>query len=312
MIQKFISWLNAFQQRHKFTAFVYAVIKKYGDDEAGYQGALITYYAFLSIFPLLIVATSIIDLIASKNDVLRQRFVSGFNSYFPVVGQQLQSSIHSPTKSGVALIIGIIIALIGARGGAAALQHALNHVWQVPRRHRAGFPRSLIQNLSIIFVGGIGLLSAATISSLATSLGHSAVYKIISSLISIVILFGVFVYVFYTGTDARDMRPKDFMFAALLSAIGFQVLQLLGGYYITHQLGNLRSLYSTFAIVLGLLGWIYLQAQMLVYSLEAATVRTLKLWPRSMQGDKLTAQDRRAYELIQARGTLVRSNHHKD
>jgi membrane protein len=297
IVSRFISTVNAFQQRHKVPAFAYAVIKKYGDDEASLQGALITYYAFLSIFPLLIVATSVIELIGSHNDALRMRFVTSFNDYFPVIGQQLQSSVHGTPKSGLALVIGIIIALLGARGGAAALQHALNHIWQVPRPHRAGFPKSVLKNLNLIVVGGVGTLGAATLSSVATSLGHGASFKIFSSLISIIILFGTFLYVFRNGTDGKDIGYKDFLYAAGLSAIGFQVLQLVGGYYITHEMGNLKTLYSTFAIVLGLLAWIYLQAQIMLYALEAATVRSLQLWPRSMEGDKLTAQDKRAYVL---------------
>src|SRR5882762_5686367 len=91
-ISRLISRINAFQQRHTLPGFLYAVIKKYSDDEASYQGALITYYAFLSIFPLLIVATSLIELVGRHNDVLRMHFVTSFNDYFPVIGQQLQSS----------------------------------------------------------------------------------------------------------------------------------------------------------------------------------------------------------------------------
>jgi membrane protein len=305
LLSRLVGKINTFQQRHKVTAFVYAVIKKYGDDEASNQGALITYYGFLSIFPLLLVATSLIELLSNNHDALRTRFVDSFNVYFPVIGQQLQSSIHSPAKSGLALIIGFVIALLGARGGAAALQHALNNIWQIPRKHRAGFPRSLLTNFRIIFIGGGGLLGAAALSSYATTLGHSALFKIVQSLISMVILFGVFVYVYTVGTDARDMTYKDFIYAAALSAIGLQILQLLGGYYITHELGSLRSLYSTFAVVLGLLAWIYLQAQIIVYSIEAASVKSLKLWPRSMEEDKLTAQDERAYALYARKNSLV-------
>jgi membrane protein len=288
---------NMFQQRHAVLSFPYAVIKKYGDDEAAYEGALITYYGFLSLFPLLIVATSLINIVARHDEALRGRFIAALNNYFPIVGDQLQSNVHSMGSSGAALVIGILITLYGARGGAAAVQHALNHVWQVPRPKRAGFPKAAFKSLSIIVVGGVGLLTAAVLSSLATSLGHSAMYKLIPSLISIVLLFGVFSFIFKVGTDGAIVGYKGAAIAALVSAIGLQILQTLGGYYITHELKGLRSLYGTFALVLGLLAWIYLQAQLVLYALEIASVKHLQLWPRSLDADDLTEQDKRAYEL---------------
>jgi membrane protein len=305
IISRTITRINIFQQSHKPLAFTYAVVKKYGDDEAAYQGALITYYGFLSLFPLLIVATSLIEVISNNNDALRTRFVSSFNNYFPVIGQQLQTSVHGGSKSGLALLLGIIIALLGARGGVSAVQHALNHIWQVPRKQRAGFPKSLLINFKIMFVGGGGLLGAVVLSGLATNLGHSFLVKILSSVISIVVLFGVFTFIFYTGTDAKGTTYKDFILAAALSAVGFHALQLIGTYYIGHELSGLKSLYSTFAVVLGLLAWIYLQAQIMLYSLEAATVHSLKLWPRSMENDKLTDQDKLAYKLYAKKETYV-------
>ncbi len=139
---------NKFQQTHSWAGFSFAVIKKYGDDEAGYQGALITYYGFLSLFPLLLVATSVIGLIASNNPHLRDQLTSSISSYFPTLGSQLQASVHSSTKSGAALVIGLLLTLYGARGGADASQHALNHIWHVPKSARPGFPKNIIKSFT--------------------------------------------------------------------------------------------------------------------------------------------------------------------
>src|SRR5580765_3983898 len=110
-IERLLGWLDARQQRHHALSFPYAVIKKYGDDQAGHQAALITYYGFLSLFPLLIVATSVVDMITRHNDSLRDRLLANVTHYLPVIGTQLQASIHSNTKTGVALVIGILVAL---------------------------------------------------------------------------------------------------------------------------------------------------------------------------------------------------------
>jgi membrane protein len=95
-IERLQAWFDGFQQRHKSVAFPYAVIKKYSDDESGYQAALITYYGFLSFFPLLIVATAVIQSISQKDASLRDQFISSVNSYFPAIGQGLTESINAP------------------------------------------------------------------------------------------------------------------------------------------------------------------------------------------------------------------------
>jgi membrane protein len=309
ILDRTIQRLNYFQQRHKRVSFGYAVLKKFGDDEAAYQGALITYYTFLALFPLLVVATSVIDIIANHNAALQARMVNAISNYFPGFGTQLQDHIHSVHRSGVVLIVGLLFTLYGARGGAAALQHALNHIWLVPRRKRAGFPIAPLKSLAIIIVGGIGLLSAAVLSGYATSINHSALFKIVPSLISVALLFGIFLFIYKIGTEAEDVTFGDLAIAAGISAVGIQIIQTLGGYYVTHELKSLSSLYGTFALVLGLLAWIYLQAQLVLYAVEITTVRALHLWPRSLDGKELTDGDKLAYSLHAKKEHLVGPEH---
>ena len=61
LVERLLAWADALQQRHGVLGFPYAVVKKYGDDAGGRQAALITYYGFLSIFPLLLVAVSVLS-----------------------------------------------------------------------------------------------------------------------------------------------------------------------------------------------------------------------------------------------------------
>lgn len=304
-LERIIQRLNAWQQRHKRVAFGFAVIKKFSDDEAAYQGALITYYGFLSLFPLLVVGTSVIEIIARHNQHLQTRMIDAISSYFPGFGSQLQTHIQGVHQTGLVLVIGLLFMLYGARGGAAALQHALNHIWLVPRRKRAGFPIAQLKSLSIVVVGGVSLLTAAVLSGYATSLNHSALFKIVPSAISALLLFGTFLFIYRVGTEANNIKFRDLALAAIISAIGLQIFQTLGGYYVTHELKHLSSLYGTFALVLGLLAWIYLQAQLMLYAVEISTVRALRLWPRSLDSQQLTAGDRRAYSLHAKKEHLV-------
>src|ERR1700730_12765923 len=115
-LQAAIHKLDAYQQRHRFLAFPYAVVKKYGEDGGGQQAALLTYYAFLSIFPLLLILTTLAEITVGRHSNLEATVVSSITGYFPVLGSQLSSHIHGLHRSGLALAIGILFTFYGTRG----------------------------------------------------------------------------------------------------------------------------------------------------------------------------------------------------
>jgi membrane protein len=227
----------------------------------------------------------------------REQIITKLLKYFPVVGSQLQSNIHTFHKAGLALVIGILITLYGARGGAMAFSNAMHHIWEVPRPQRAGFPLNILKSLSIVFTAGIGLVLATLLSSFATSLGHSLIFSSLAVVISALILFWLFMLIFNLSVTSSKISYSDFIYGSAIAAIGIQILQVLGGFIITHQLKNLTSLYGTFALVLGILFWIYLQVQIVLYAAEIDTVRVLELWPRGLNAESLTAADKKAYKM---------------
>lgn len=288
--------LDILQQKHRTFSFPYAVIKKYGDDDAGHQAALLTYYGFLSLFPLLLVATSLVDLVSRHNLDLHARLVADINSYFPIVGEQLQSSVHS-TKTGAALVVGLLFALYGARGIADAVRGALDHAWGVPRVKRSSFPKSLLKSILLLLGAGLGLLLTTSLASFAlAAVGSSPFLRIIPIFVNVALLYLIFMYVFLIGTSRRQ-SPKDLRLGAATAAIGLLILQTVGGYLITHQLHNLRGLYGQFALVLAILSWIYLQSQVLMYAIEISVVHAYKLWPRSLTPQHITEADRKALRM---------------
>lgn len=274
--------LDRLQQKYKSTAFTAAVFKKYANDDGGYLAALITYYVFLSLFPLLLVASSAIHLLLGSFEGLENRIIEGINTYFPAMSENLQKSIKNFPGSGLALVFGILITIYGTRGGAATLRYTFNKIWSVPKESQLGFPLSIPHSLLIVLVGGGGVVLAAVLSSYAAGLTDAFAYRLIPLAISFFTLVGVFYLIFSLSINSREPTRKDLLVSALVAAIGVQVLQLIGGYLVTHQLRNLSSLYGTFALVLGLLFWIYLQVQVLLLAAFAGVVHARKLWPRNL------------------------------
>lgn len=295
-LNRFIAWVDKLQQRHPILGIPYAVIKKYGDDEAGYQGALITYYGFLSLFPLLIVVAALTSIVSGHNSTIRDRVTQSISNYFPSMGDQLQAQIHSPSKSGIALAIGLLITLYGAKGVADAIRHALDHTWQVPRPKRAGMPKGIAKSLLLMAGAGLGFFAAAGLSGIATAGGHGYVIRFCATLASIATLFATFCFVFRVGTSAEHKLHDNFP-GAIVAASGLAILQTIGTYLVNHQLHSLDNLYGQFALVLAMLFWIALQAQVFMYAAEINTVRALKLWPRSITNSPMTLADKRAFRM---------------
>jgi YihY family inner membrane protein len=292
-LQKFIQKLDNFQRSHSLLAFIVAVLKKYGEDDAGRQAALLTYYAFLSLFPLLLILTTLTEYLSGSYPQLQADIVRGATNYFPVLGSQLAAHVHTLQKNGLALIIGILFTFYGAHGVADAFQRGAQHLWKIPPSQRDGFPKSTLKSLGIILVAGLGFIVASASVAVAAAAGHGWIFRALSIVINLIIWSGLFILLLNISLP-RHIPFRETRAAALTAAVGLVLLQLLGGYVLARELKRLDALYSYFALALGLLFWIYLQVQVLFYAIEIAAVRSHGLWPRSLSGRNLTDADRRA------------------
>lgn len=293
IIQKNIEKLDRLQRRHKVLAFSYGVMKKYGEDEAGYKAALLTYYAFLSLFPLMLVLITLTTYADQYFPDLEADVVQAATDYFPVLGQQIADHISGLGQTGPALIAAILFTLYGARGVGAAFQHGVQNIWGISKLKQPGFPQSTINSILIILIGGFGLVLAAISTGVAASAGAGLSYRLLAIVVNIALLSFLFTLLIKICLP-RKVALKNTGIAAVIAAIGLVALQTLGGIYITGELRTLDALYSYFALSLGLLFWIYLQAQILFIAVEIAAVGDKNDWPRSLSGKNLTPSDKRA------------------
>lgn len=281
MLQKTVKKIDNYQKRTHFLGFTVAVVKKYGEDEAGRNAALLTYYSFLSIFPLLLVLTTITERVVGHNSHTEQTVINGLTTYFPVLGNQLAAHVHTFHKSGLALIIGILFTLYGARGIAESFSMGVRRIWGVPEEEQDPFPKSAIKSVILVVVGGLGFIAASVIAGLVSSSSHNFGFRILAALINLAILFLLFNFLINFSLP-RHVSLKETRVGAVTAAAGLIILQVIGNYIVARELKHLDALYSYFAVSLGLLFWLYLQAQVIYYALEIAVVSSKKLWPRSL------------------------------
>ncbi|GAA1986185.1 YihY/virulence factor BrkB family protein [Catenulispora subtropica] len=297
--------LDTFQQRHTWLAFPVAVWRKLSDDQVGDLAALLTFYAFLSLFPLLLLLVTVLGFALHRDPALQQWVLRSALADFPVIGDELRGDIHAVGRGPAGLVAGLIGSLLGARGLADAAQNVLNRLWAVPYNRRPGFPWSWLRSYGFIAVVGVGMAATSLVADLATSLvadlaggvgsGPLAIGARAAALL-VALLIGTLTYwLALRLAIAGQVRGRDLWTGALLGAVGWQILQTIGGYYITHQLRHASSLYGAFGLVLGLIAWLYLQARVTLYAVAADVVRARRFWPRSVFPPPTTIGDRKAW-----------------
>lgn len=286
-VDKAVTATDRFQRRWPWLAFPVAVWKKFSDDQAGNLAALISYYGFVATFPLLLVFVTVLNITLRNNPTLRHDLLNSALAQYPVVGDQIKNNLGSIASTGAPLAVGIVVLLFGARGVAGAMQNALCEVWGIPRSARPGFPWSLIYSMGLICTVGLGLVVTTFLSGLAGGAGHvlnGALSAVGAVAVSLVLNLGVFWLGFRLAT-VRQVRWRDMRVGAAIAAVVWQVLQVAGGYVVSHQLNRASALYGTFGVVLGLLAWLYLQAEVTLYAAEVDVVLVRRLWPRSIKSD---------------------------
>ena len=222
--------LDRVQQRHGWLAFLVAVWKKFSDDQAGNLAALVAYYGFASLFPLLLVFVTVLDIVLRGDPALRDRVLSTTLAQFPGFHAQL-SNVHSLPATGPALVLGLILTFLGARGVAGAVQNALNTVWAIPYYRRPGFPWNLLRGLAMITVVGLGLIVTSFLTGVAAGVGRvltGTSGPAGTVVVSLVVNIAVFWLAFRLGT-AREVTWREHFPAALASAVVWQILLLTGG-----------------------------------------------------------------------------------
>ncbi len=280
---------------------VFAVIKKFGDDRAGSFAALIAYYGFLAVFPLLLLITTILGFAIHRNSELRAAVLRSALREFPIVGPQLGEAIRPLQGNALALTIGLIGLVWGALGVSQAAQLAMAEVWNIRGVDRPPFTIRLFRGVGLLVVLGLGLAATTAVATVATIAGESVGVKVVSGAVSAVLSVGLFVLAFRVLT-VRAVATRSLLPGAVLAGAAWSILQVVGVYLIAYQLRHASQVYGYFASVLGLVSWMFLGAQLTLYAAEANVVLDRKLWPRSILQPPLTDADRRAFDDIALQG----------
>lgn len=287
------------QRRHAWAGFPLGVLYKYFDDQGPFLAALIAYYGFVSLFPLLLLLSTILGFVLAGDPVLRGQLVNSALHEFPVIGSEL----GQPRQIGggiAGLVIGILGGLYGGMGVGQAFQHAMNTAWAVPRNNRPDPIKARIRSLLLLATAGLALIGSTVLSgigSLTQSLGIAGQAAVLAGSVGVNAV--AFTLAFRIGTTRR-LTSGQVAPGAVTAAVLWQLLQSFGAVYVNQVVRHASATNGVFAVVLGLLAFLYLAAVVVVFCVDINVVRVDRLHPRALLTPftdrvELTAGDRKAY-----------------
>jgi YihY family inner membrane protein len=284
--RRLIERIDVAQQSFAPAAFVFGVIKKYGDDRGGSLSALITFYGLLSVFPLLLLFVTIAGIFLG-NTHLEKTLVNSALAQFPVIGDELAANIHALSQGHpLAFIVSVIGLLWGSFGITNSLQQASARMWGVPRHREPSIALRLLRGLELLGVLALAVVLSSVLAGLST-IGaahfgrHLVVLRVLSLVLAAVINIASYLLASRIlapkGTPTRVLVP-----GTVFGGIGWTMLQAFAGYLLGHELHRTTQLYGFFAYVLGLVLWLNLGSQLYLYATEINVVHAHHLWPRSL------------------------------
>lgn len=295
----FVDTLDRTQRRRSFLGIPVGVFFKFVDDQGPYLAAIVSFYATLAVFPILLLATSIFGFVLQGNQELQEQVLDSTLATFPIIGEELGRP-DGLQGSTTGVVVGVLAATYGSLGLGQALQNALNVAWSVPRNNRPNPIALRLKSLLLLLTSGLFVVAINAVSIAGAEIfGDSMLIRWLIRLAN-VLLVGLLLSVVFRIAAARRHHLGVAAPGAFTVAVLWLVLQEVGQFYTTQVLAGTEGMDAAFGLVLGLIGIIYVASFMGVLGIEVNVVLARKLWPRSLRTlfvdrPELTDADRRAY-----------------
>jgi membrane protein len=243
-------------------------------------GAALAYYTLFALAPLLVVAIGVAGLVfgaeAARGEVVAQ--IEGLIGRAGAEAVQgLLVSASPPGRSIPATVVGLITLFLGATSAFAALQGALNQVWNVPEKKQSAIKEFLRERLlSFGLVVGIGflLLVSLALSAMLAALGNFMGSRLpggatLWSIVNFVISFGFTTILFamiYKVLPDLELAWRDVWLGGVITSLFFTIGKVLIGLYLGHS--AIGSSFGAAGSVIIILIWIYYSSQVVLFGAE--------------------------------------------
>jgi uncharacterized BrkB/YihY/UPF0761 family membrane protein len=300
--------IDRFQRRYRVLSFPHAVFKRYGEDHGGWVGALISYYGFFSLFPLLVVFVTVATWALGDRPDLLHSVLQAIWSKVPFAATVLQENVEQEVQklqgNTWVMIASLLVMLWGGIGVVRVLQDAVNTVWGVARYRRPGFFPKIARGTAILSLLGLGLVASGVVAGLTVTVKFPLAALVLVAVATVVLTTAITITVYHLSI-ATPVSNSEVVPGALIMGVGTYGLTLVAGVYIQQVVSRASGVYGPFATTIGLLAYVSLVVQLFVLATEVNVVRAKGLWPRSMTGRALGQPDARAIDLTLQRERLL-------
>jgi uncharacterized BrkB/YihY/UPF0761 family membrane protein len=234
---------------------------------SGRNAAVISHYAFLSVFPLFVVFTTVLGFVLQDRPDLQAKMVDSTLNQIPIVGQELSRNPGAFRGSVVLLVIGLVTSLYAGLKAFLAVQGALDDVRQIPPWRRSNPAVIRLHGLIGVLIAGGAQVSAAVLSSLVAVTGVPGASKLLFVVGTLSINVTVLALTFrWLTSHKQTWRPV--LPGAVAAGVVFTAMQLFGTIIVGRAIARASVVYGTFASVVGLLTWLSLHATVAVAGAE--------------------------------------------
>jgi YihY family inner membrane protein len=243
----------------------------FGRHASGRNSAVLAYYGFLTLFPLIMVATTVLGFVLQGRPDLQDDIVGSAIAQIPVLGSQILAQSGDLRGNTTALVIGLIGALWGSTRAFAGLQSALDDVWEVPIDERPNLVVRRIHSLVGLFVIGAGQVATVVLTAIA-DVADVPFLGSITLLVGVLVVNTAVLASMFRYLSAAPTTWAMVRVGAIAGGIAFTVLQLVGTLVVARLLAGAQSVYGAFASVFAITAWLSMHATIALVAAEINAV----------------------------------------
>lgn len=268
------------RQRRPFVDHVVRTVQHYGNVKGSALAGAVTYFGFLSFFPILALGFAVVGWIAGVYPEAKDQLVEGIRSVLPMIvqGEAKAGEISIEAfESGAAAAagIGLVGVLYSGLGWVSGLRDALQITFETPAREQPNFVVGKLKDLLSLVLVGVTLVLSVAISGLVTAisgqilgwLGLDTALQPLLALLAIVVGLAansLLFYAIFRILADHETPHRSLWSGALLGAVGFEVLKQ-GATLLIASTQN-QPAFAVFGIALVLLIWINYFSRVVVYA----------------------------------------------
>lgn len=263
--------LEALRARWAWLDRALDVQERVGEINGGFVASGVTIMMFLALFPLLLVAISVVGFIAAGDDTVAPRLIDELGLTGAAADALTSTLERAADTRRAASIIGLVGLAWSGSGVAAALMHAVRAPWQ----ERVQGLRDRFVGIAWLVIAGIGLAASLALGGALNAIPEWAPTPLVALLavaLGLAVQVGLFTWMLW-GLGTRQVGVRALLPGAVVAALGFEVLKLVGTVVVPQLVRSSSALYGSLGIVFAILAWLALFARLLVYASALNAVR---------------------------------------